>query len=883
MLGQAVHNHPQVQTLAPHDSLLSHAQDRNHHEVVDGPTSREGVHQVPDVVNVTSPALVIHCSPGGIHNEAGTVTRLASQVRTQRVSQMPNSALVSLHGHKAADENTTASTKCAHQVSALSSNHNSGDVHQVAVSNVVVNQPETVPSHVPENNGNGNDKTCYNSNELPTDVSSLDPEAASFILRDKNLVQHGRLYPDLAEDWDHVQQVQAGGVGNIVAGNVHLWENGAINSRAGHVGGKLESLLPFKLVDDIPAVLGLAPKQIQKVRSLLDKPVRMPNGTFTDKALPAPSLSLKINEIFTADYYIALHNITAAPGFREDGSSYPAYTPNHLGARVSIPHCGLRRDRWRYHLIGYQDVEIVQFMEFGFPLGLSSLPDLECVERNHGSAYMWFNHVDKFVCTEVSEGGLTGPFEQAPWWNTIISPLMTAHKKELSRRTVFDATFGVKSLNNSTPSDYYMGLPCKYTFPKIQDYKDMVLTSGPGAFMWKRDLSRFFLQLPLDPTEYHRVGIIWRGLFFFFLGLAFGLRHSGLQGQKVTDAVSWIHRRLGMETSEGKPYQVTNYVDDLGGVESTKEKATESFEKMNWLLSDLGLNESLKKAEPPNTKITYLGVQFDSLKMTMSVPPEKITEIKSEIGLWVKKTTISKKDLQSLLGKLFWVAKVVRNARPFMGRLLAQLRTMTNLKDGKKVKLLEETRKDILWWNTYLDRFNGISMIVNEDPIPLSYEQLLDDPHGLCAGDATPTGGGAWHGREYWCGSLPIHLQDPQIPIHVKEFWVLIVSVKQWGDTWTGRCVVLYCDNDSVCDTVVYKKPRDPTLLSLLREFLFVVVTKKFFPVVRKIGTKENEMADHISRRFDPQAAAQTFAKFGLHNMSLVKPRAEFFNLTATW
>ena len=164
----------------------------------------------------------------------------------------------------------------------------------------------------------------------------------------------------------------------------------------------------------------------------------------------------------------------------------------------------------------------------------------------------------------------------------------------------------------------------------------------------------------------------------------------------MTDAVSWIHRRLGEETGKGKPYQVTNYVDDLGGVEKTKSRATESYDKMNWLLADLGLKESLKKAEPPTTKITYLGVQFDSVEMTMSVPPEKVTEIKAEIGLWVRKTTITKRDLQSLLGKLFWIAKVVRYARPFMGRLLAQLRTMNNLKVGRKVKLLEETRKDIL-------------------------------------------------------------------------------------------------------------------------------------------------------------------------------------------
>ena len=801
-------------------------------------------------------------------------------------SSMTTTALASHHDqddtHQVFAADRPSSPGGVHQVhrlisTALASHQYDGGVHQAAVIQPAVCQPNTVVNI-------GNTETVRLEN-IPEENYALNPEAESFEVRDRNLVHQGSLYPDLVMDWDHVRQVQAGGVGNKVAGSEDLWDTSANTtySRAGQSRGQSEPLLPFQMVEDIPAVLGLAPKQVHKVNSLLDNPVRMPCGTFTDKALPVPSHSLKLNEIFTGDYYIALHNITAAPGIRGDGSSYPAYTPNHLGARVRMPHVGLKVDRWRYHLTGYQDTEIVQFMEFGFPLGLSSLPDLECATRNHGSAYMWFDHVDKFVCTEVSEGGMSGPFEKAPWWNTIVSPLMTAHKKPMSRRTVFDATYGERSLNNSTPSDFYMGMPCKYTFPKIQDYKNMILTCGPGAFMWKRDLSRFFLQLPLDPTEYHRVGIVWRGFFFFFVGLAFGLRHSGLQGQKVTDAVSWILRGLGRETHESRPYQVCNYVDDLGGVEDNLDRATAAYEKLKWLLSDLGLKESLKKAEPPTTNITYLGVQFDSVKMTMSVPPDKVTEIKAEIGQWVKKTTITKKDLQCLLGKLFWVAKVVRHARPFMGRLLAQLRTMTNLKDGKKVKLFDESRKDILWWSHYLDTFNGINMIVNEDPIPLTFEQLLDDPHSICAGDATPTGAGAWHGKEYWCGNLPSHLQDTKVPIHIKEFWVLIVSAKQWGDTWTGRCIVLYCDNDSVCDTVVHKKPRDPTLLSLLREFLYVVVAKKFFPVVRKIGTKENEVADHISRRFDPEAAANTFAKFGLHDMAIVKPRAEFFNLTAPW
>ena len=53
--------------------------------------------------------------------------------------------------------------------------------------------------------------------------------------------------------------------------------------------------------------------------------------------------------------------------------------------------------------------------------------------------------------------------------------------------------------------------------------------------------------LPVDPTEYQYKGAVWRGLFFFFSALMFGLRHSGLQRQKVSYALAWIHRNQGLE------------------------------------------------------------------------------------------------------------------------------------------------------------------------------------------------------------------------------------------------------------------------------------------------------------------------------------------------
>ena len=387
----------------------------------------------------------------------------------------------------------------------------------------------------------------------------------------------------------------------------------------------------------------------------------------------------------------------------------------------------------------------------------------------------------------------------------------------------------------------------------------------------------------MDPVEYRHVGFVWRGAFFFFIGLMFGLRHSGLQGQKITDALSWIHRRLGLESDGEAMFNCINYCDDLGGAESSKSRADLSFTKLLSLLEDLGLAESVEKAVPPCTSMVYLGVHFDSVAMTMSVPPDKLAELKEEIEHWRKKSTAAKKPLQSLLGKLFWVSKVVQHSRTFMGRLLAQLREMSGKPDNMKVKLSEDCRKDILWWSKFIKMYNGITMIENDDAVKLPLSQLLDTPFAVCAGDAMPSGGGAWHGNGYWSRLLPHHLRDPKLPVHIKEFLVVIVSTRIWGSGWSGMVVQFFCDNDPVCDVVTGERPSDSRMLSLLREFKYWVCKYKFYPVMRKISSADNEIADFISRRYDDNAAQEIFKAHGLGHMVLLEAPDRLFDMTAPW
>ena len=297
---------------------------------------------------------------------------------------------------------------------------------------------------------------------------------------------------------------------------------------------------------------------------------------------------------------------------------------------------------------------------------------------------------------------------------------------------------------------------------------------------------------------------------FHFTSFVWGCRHAGLNGQRVSNAVSHIHRTLGVRNHDTS-FNILNYSDDYAGCEVTFDSAELSFSSLSTLLSELGLQESVDKAVAPSTTMTYLGVEFDSVKMEMRIGDEKCLDLRSELSSGSQRTVATKQEIQSILGKLMWVSRAVKHSRSFVNRIISEVKKLQSQK--QKTTLSLEIRKDFLWWFHFLNIFNGKELII-------SHEISVN-----VAGDACVMGLGSWNveNSEYFSGYFPRHLQDPQIPIHVKEFICLIVSVKIWGEKWAGKRVRIFCDNDAVCDVIAYSKPKDPKMQSLLRKFLFFV------------------------------------------------------------
>ena len=582
---------------------------------------------------------------------------------------------------------------------------------------------------------------------------------------------------------------------------------------------------------------------------------------FLDRVLPSTQRLLIENRQFPMSYFVNLHNYVKSFG-----------THNYKGARVPLTHNNINVELCRKYLtrFEYPHIHILQFIEYGFPLGLWSEAFLVPSSKNHSSAYSFHSYVDKFIETELDKLGVTGPFDKSPWEDLMISPIMTAPKKPNSRRTVFDASFGMFSLNRNTPEKSYHDTEYEFTFPKIDDFADIISYLGPGCYLWKRDLSRFFLQLKIDPYEYNKLGFVWRSKLFLFVSFVWGCRHAGYAGQWFTTAIAYIHAALGLEHI-GIKFNVLNYADDFAGAEKSLENAQSSFNTLGALLAELNIHESSSKACSPSTSMTYLGVLFNTVDMCLYVDPEKVKELKSELSKWVRKTTAKKSELQSILGKLLWVSKAVRFSRIFVSRIITEIRKLS--KQSEKITLSSDIRKDFLWWKTYLEVFSGVEFIPN---LECNIEIF---------GDACNDGGGAWNPstKEYFSLKFPTYMCSPSTPIHIKEFIVLILSIRKWGSNWKGRRVRIYCDNDAVCDSCSFLKPKDPKLQQLCREYLYWVCKYNFFPIIEKIGTKDNFIADFLSRVHGQADIDKYFESLDYSYQVQVDIPLDWFGFQAEW
>lgn len=512
--------------------------------------------------------------------------------------------------------------------------------------------------------------------------------------------------------------------------------------------------------------------------------------------------------------------------------------PNFLGCKQSLPTC-LNLSAWRTELTDYSDKEVCDFMEFGWPIGYNSSCFPQTSQRNHPSATAYPDHVATYISKELEYGALRGPFTTPPFPMFQTSPLMTCEKRDSdSRRVIMDLSFPHGySVNDGIPKDSYLGEPMALTYAKVDDLVQLVLRKQ-HPLIWKLDLKRAFRQIPCDPLDYPLLGIFWDSQFYFDTAIPFGIRTGSFFCQRMTNALAHMMHSRG--------HQLVNYIDDLasGG---EPDEAWAGFNDLQALIPELGLSVADDKTCPPSERMVFLGIEFNLKDRLLQIPLKKLGEIWSLLLTWKQRRRASKRQLQSLLGKLHFISQCVKPARLFLARMLDQLRSCP---EHGYTDLTDDFMRDVSWFLCFLPQYNGISLMCHTD-MNVSGQQIFID--------SCLTGCGAINEDEFYHTVFPDFVLDRSHTIAHLEFLNLVIASKLWAPAWRGLRVIFRCDNAACCSVLNTGRGKDPFLLQCAREVWLLSARHDCIITAQHVPGDNNVLSDALSRWHLDQKYQQLF------------------------
>ena len=518
--------------------------------------------------------------------------------------------------------------------------------------------------------------------------------------------------------------------------------------------------------------------------------------------------------------------------------------PNRFGCRIPI-NTNWNLDLMDTLLSDYENRDVIEWLRYGFTISRDDrMEDPIPAQSNHLGATQFPDAIDRYIEREVNLGATIGPFTFPPFLSRIgISPLSSREKRNSrERRVILDLSFPEsRSVNAGIDKTQYAGVPIDLKYPTIDTLARRIAHLSPEpVLLWKKDMVRAFRQLFLCPRDASYIGYRWRHLLYWDKVMPMGLTSAAYACQVTTSSIVFIHNSLG--------FWSINYLDDFGSAEK-KADAWDSYNLMDRILTSIGIQEAKEKAVPPTTRMEFLGNTVDTVKMTLEVSPDRCKELLNLLKEWKTRRNYSKKQIQSLIGKLSFVTNCVRPGRIFLSRLI---QAMTDCPEKGTVVVNEEIINDIDWWLGYLPSFSGVSILWLEDSLKI--DELL-------ASDASLIGGGATHGKEYFHFKFPGWILEETDNIAQREIYTIVVAIKLWGSRLAGKVVRFKTDNMISKFAINNGRSKDSFILMCLREITWILAKYEILLRCTYVNTKLNTVPDSLSRWYLDMEARRTFKR----------------------
>lgn len=409
----------------------------------------------------------------------------------------------------------------------------------------------------------------------------------------------------------------------------------------------------------------------------------------------------------------------------------------------------------------------------------------------------------------------------------IVSPIGAIKKERNEVRIIHDAS----RPSGSAMNDY--GNPVSVSYQSVNDACEL---ANQGSYLAKIDLKSAYRSVPINPADYPLTGLRWHfndeeePSYLYDVKLPFGSNAGPAIFSRITNSIQRMMKRRG--------FTIIVYLDDFLICEHSYSRCREAQLILLNLLGQLGFYVSWHKVVGPSQLVQFLGININTVDCTLSLDQLKVSKLESKLLCFKSRKRANKRQLQSLAGSLNWACQCVRGGRHFLRRIL---NIMNCLKmPSHKCKLSKEFQKDVTWWLSALEKFNGVVYYRSVKTLVVHTDACGDGAGMFCGGD-------------WWYVNWGVDNDDfKNMHINNKEILAVTSAATHWAEHWQNSDIIVYTDS-SVAKSVINKGScRNEKVMDALRDMFWLMVKFNFRLRAVHIPGKLNQMADVISRLHEP-------------------------------
>jgi hypothetical protein len=311
-----------------------------------------------------------------------------------------------------------------------------------------------------------------------------------------------------------------------------------------------------------------------------------------------------------------------------------------------------------------------------------------------------------------------------------------------------------------------------------------------------------------------------------------------------------LHHFLYHQTDVRCPREVIHYVDDFLFVVAPgrTEEAQRMLDRARAICAELGLPLADVKTEGPCTKLTFLGIELDSVALEARLPAARLREMRLLVMDWGSRPQASMRDLQSLAGLRNFACYVVRPGRFYVRRIFNAIARLQHqgVHPSAPRPVDGDIRADLAWWAQFLSAWNGHSLIYELAWTKAERIELFTD--------ACERGFGGHFGKRWFAGRWSPAVWGEAMhgnktrSMPFLELYALVAAALLWGHEWREKKITFRCDCKPVVQAIADGASRSRGMMHLLRVLCHTACMHGFDFRAEWIPGADNIAADALSR-----------------------------------